>query len=369
MSFFNQLLPEPLVLAGAAFVLSAALCLLIIRLFQRRLDRSTLHQDLNAVQAMHSRPTPRIGGAAIIGVFALLFASQAPRMADDLIYAVLAGAVVFAAGLREDILRNVSARKRFFAALISAALTMALTADLITRTNIVQLDWIFSAYAISIVVTLIWSAGTCHSLNLIDGLNGLSSSYSIVALFALGMLAGTIGAADVQTVCYILMGALLGFLVFNWPHGRLFLGDGGAYAIGHMLAWIGIILVNREPNISPLALLLILFWPVADTVFSMVRRIILGKSIAAPDRLHFHHIVGRMLMQLAKGRVHADWVNPATTLVLLPLFSAPALASIVLWNKPVTALVALLLFAILYLICYIIIADLLSNRRIARKKR
>lgn len=364
----EQPLSDTFIAATVAFLFSAALCWLIIQKFQHRLDRVKLHQDLSAVQAMHTRPTPRIGGAAIIGVFALVYAYFAQTMGSDLTLSLLAGGLVFVFGLWEDVYRNVSAKKRFVAAVISAAIAIALTSDTINHTGITQIDVIFSFAAVPVIITLIWSAGTCHSLNLIDGLNGLSSLYSIVALAALSMLAAQVGAWDIQMTCIILIGAICGFLIFNWPHGKLFLGDGGAYAIGHILAWIGIVLISRAPSITPLALLLILFWPVADTVFSMIRRLILGKSIAAPDRLHFHHIVVRLLMQQFKGRVAQDWVNPFTSLLLLPLFSAPALTSFYFWSQPVKAFVALLLFAILFLVCYILIIDLVASRRISRKK-
>jgi UDP-GlcNAc:undecaprenyl-phosphate/decaprenyl-phosphate GlcNAc-1-phosphate transferase len=117
-----------------------------------------------------------------------------------------------------------------------------------------------------------------------------------------------------------------------------------------------------------MAVLLILFWPVADTAFSIIRRMVLDKSIAVPDRLHFHHICVRMVAQLTKGKVPQDWVNPITTLTLIPFFTAPAIVSVFFWNQPIKAFVALLLFSILYLVCYMIFIDILANRKLYRRK-
>jgi UDP-N-acetylmuramyl pentapeptide phosphotransferase/UDP-N-acetylglucosamine-1-phosphate transferase len=304
----------------------------------------------------------------VFSAFILIFLNQFANLSNDLSLALFSGVIVLAVGFLEDIFRNVSPKKRLFAAMLSAALAMILTSKMITYSGIVQIDFIFSFFLVPIIVTLIWSAGTCHSLNLIDGLNGLSSFYTLSALIAISILASKSGLYDVQLSSIVLIGSIAGFLVFNWPYGRIFLGDGGAYGVGHVLAWLGIILMNRTTEISPVAILLILFWPVADTAFSIIRRMVLDKSVAMPDRLHFHHICVRIVAQLAKGKVPQDWVNPITTLILIPFFSAPAIASVYFWNQSTKALVALLLFAILYLVSYIIFIDVLANRKLSRKK-
>ena len=92
-----------------------------------------------------------------------------------------------------------------------------------------------------------------------------------------------------------MVAAVLGFMVLNFPLGKIFLGDGGAYALGHLLVWSAIILINYASDVSAFAILLIFFWPVADTGLAIWRRWKLGNPTDRPDRLHFHQLAMRFI--------------------------------------------------------------------------
>jgi len=355
-------------LLAPSFLVSAALCWIIIRNSKHVLSKDHMLNDTSARQALHRTPTPRIGGVAVFVAFLAALLIQIDGISDGVLLALASGAIVFAVGLKEDFSRNVSPRFRLMAAFASAALAIYLTGATVDRMGLVQLDWFFGIFVISVLATLIWSAGTCHSLNLIDGLNGLSSSYTIVALIALNLVAGQTGNTDIQIVSTILIGALLGFFVFNWPGGKIFMGDAGAYALGHVLAWLCILLIAREPAATPLAFLLILFWPVVDTAFSMIRRKILKRAIDEPDRLHFHHIVVRVLGRLLRGRVKPESMNSFATIALIPMFALPAFTGAMLWDEPVKALVSLLVFLLVFLSAYTFVLDALATRRLVRRR-
>ena len=103
-----------------------------------------------------------------------------------------------------------------------------------------------------------------------------------------------------------MLGAMAGFLVWNWPSGRIFLGDGGAYLLGFWLAELGVLLVVRNPQVSPWFPLALMAYPIWETLFSMYRRKILrGNSAGHPDALHMHQLIYQRL-----ARIAVDSQNP-----------------------------------------------------------
>lgn len=359
-----ELLGERGVLVALALCLtSAILCRIAIARSGVFLGFRPADSDIRAVQAQHALPTPRVGGVAVILALALGVVLMQDRIGADLMLALVAGVFVFAVGLREDLCRDMSPRIRLLASFVSAGIAIVLSAAMVPGLGLVQTDWMFAYLALAFAVTLIWSAGMCNALNLIDGLNGLAAGYAATCAIGLSIVAGYAGQADIQIVSLLLIAAIAGFLVFNWPLGRIFLGDAGAYAIGHVLAWLGIILMVRAPQVAGLAILLLLFWPVADTFVSIVRRKLRNKATDRPDRLHFHHIVVRALRLLVAGRLSHAAVNSAATVVIAPLFAAPVMVGVLLWNEPVYAFTALLLFSGLFAASYLFAMDFFANRR------
>ncbi len=352
----------PLILA---FGVSFGLCCLFAFVPHWFLNKQHMDNDLNARQAQHKRPTPRIGGAAVIAGTSIACFAFFSEIQNDLLMALFAGIVVFAVGLREDLQRDMSPKVRLLAAFVSAALAIALSGAVMPRFGIPFVDDIVGILGVGVAITLLWSAGACHALNLIDGLNGLASGYSMLATAAYFVIGGVTGHDDVQLVSAILFVALLGFFVLNWPLGRVFLGDAGAYAIGHILSWLGIILLVRDPEGAGFAVVLILFWPVADTAFAIIRRRLLDKSTDQPDRLHFHHLVVRALRLITKRRYNPELLNPAATIILLPLIAAPVAAGVVFWQSGVSALVVMLLFALFFVSTYAFSMDYFMSRRFA----
>lgn len=348
-----------------AFLTSFGLCCLFAFAPQLFLNQEHMQNDLSARQAQHKRPTPRIGGAAVIVGLAVATLFYARHIQTDLLLALAAGVVVFGVGLREDISRDMSPKARLLAAFASAALAIVLSGAMVPRFGLPYVDSVVGLAIIGVLVTMLWSAGACHALNLIDGLNGLASGYSMMAAAGYFFIGGITGDADVQLVSALLFVALFGFFVLNWPFGRVFLGDAGAYAIGHVLSWLGIILLARNPEGAGLAVVLILFWPVADTAFAIIRRRLLDKDTDQPDRLHFHHLVVRALRLLTNKQFNPDMLNPTATLVMLPFIAVPISMGVIFWSNGVGALVGLLFFALLFVSTYAFSMDYFKSRRFA----
>lgn len=158
---------------------------------------------------------------------------------------------VFPVGLGEDVGFNVSAKMRLVLSFSSFLLAGKLFGAWIAHMDVPVLE-ILTLYTFpAIVLTLFVFGGINHSLNLIDGLNELAIGVSIV--IALGLMSAAVSMGDYQ-ISYILLliiVALLGLLLINYPFGKLFLGDAGAYCTGDILAWIAILLLKRHTEITP----------------------------------------------------------------------------------------------------------------------
>jgi UDP-N-acetylmuramyl pentapeptide phosphotransferase/UDP-N-acetylglucosamine-1-phosphate transferase len=161
----------------------------------------------------------------------------------------------------------------------------------------------------------------------------------------------------------ILIGAILGFAAFNFPFGRIFLGDGGAYTIGFLLAWLAIFLLSLAPAFSPWAVLLIFFWPIADTLLAIWRRVAGRVSVGQPDRLHVHQVIMRAVEILFLKRRHRAVSNPLTTLIIQPFMLTPVVFGVVFWDSSRHAALALLVFSVFFVFSYFKLIKFIRSSR------
>jgi UDP-GlcNAc:undecaprenyl-phosphate/decaprenyl-phosphate GlcNAc-1-phosphate transferase len=320
-------------------------------------------RDAHAVQAAHKTPTPRIGGLAILVSLAPAFFLLEQDIRGIFLILCVSLLPIVIAGLLEDLGQNVRPLWRLLAASASSALAIAMLGMTIPRADLPVLNEMLEWMPFAWVFTIFACAGICNAFNLIDGLNGLSGSVGLVCAAGLGAIATQSGDASMTGMSLMLVAGLTGFLSFNYPWGRIFLGDVGAYALGHLLAWFAIVLMVRVPGLSAWAVLLIFFWPVADTSFAIYRRWRAGRPTGSPDRLHFHQLVMRAVEITLIGRGRRHIANPLATLIMTPVFVSPVLMGVWLWDKPVSAFAALCLCAGLF------VASYLTGMRVACKWR
>ena len=200
------------------------------------------------------------------------------------------------------------------------------------------------------------SSGVVNSFNIIDGMNGLASMCSALMLAAIAYIALRCEEWLVGGIALATAGAALGFFVWNYPRGLIFLGDGGAYLLGLMVVESGLMLVYRQRGVSALAPLMIVAYPVFETVFTMYRRKVLrGRPVSMPDGIHLHTLIYRRLMRWAIGAdgraalTHGNSMTSPFLWVLTSLSVIPAM----LWYDNTPALAGCLVaFVLIYLRIY-----------------
>lgn len=336
------------------------MCIGIIAWFNgRKAKPEFLDAHAGSVQAVHTQPTPRLGGFAVaMGLCtSVAIAWSVTKLQSSIFWLPLATAIpVCFAGLMEDIYGGVPARVRLFASAAAGILFILSSGYWIQRLDIFGLDWLLSAVPIiAIAFTIFACVGATHAVNLIDGLNGLAGGFAVAASLGLALVAYTAGLPGHVVFLLILAASITGFLVVNFPFGIIFLGDAGAYTIGHALVWTAVSILALADDVSAFALLLILFWPICDTCFAIARRLYAGKPIGMPDRGHFHHIVYDAVGRIVRGRASPLFVNSTASLVVLPFMIGPMVAAVAVRNNTPVAAACTAGFTVLYLLTYVLV--------------
>lgn len=237
----------------------------------------------NKPQRFHTKPTARAGGIGIFvsGTLAILISSFNWGFA-------LAGFLAFLSGIIEDLKGTLSPKMRLGIHFLSALAGILLLNAVITD---VGLD-IKLPYALGFAFTIVAVIGSINSINIIDGFNGLAGGIAVMVLSSLACVAYMVGDLEVFQTALIIIAAILGFLFLNFPSGKIFLGDGGAYFLGFVIVELAIILSQRNADVSAWFVLCIMIYPVYEVLFSIYRRkVFKNLSPVAPDRTHLHSLL------------------------------------------------------------------------------
>lgn len=362
--YFDQI-TEPLLMQSYAtlFFVSFVLCIIIIISsgygFSRRGE-----VDEAAIQSAHSGFVPRVGGLAIyiaiLVLIPLLSFGFIPLSvvfdldADQLTLLILSAAPVFSVGLAEDLGYDMSPKARLIASAVSSLIAILLFKVWLDSLGISGVDTLLMFAPFGILFTIFAAVGVVNAFNLIDGLNGLSSYVTVSVAVSLSIIAFQAGNAQVSIFLVLVVAAVFGFMVLNFPMGKIFLGDGGAYALGHLLVWSAIILTNGTTDVNAFAILLIFFWPVADTGLAIWRRWKLGNPTDRPDRLHFHQLAMRFLEIRFFGRDRREIANPLATLILMPFISVPQVLGVMFWGNFKASVVSTGAIGFLFTMTYLV---------------
>ena len=269
-------------------------CVIIIT--QRWHGRYSL-DSAHGVQKHHKHPTPRIGGVAIACGLLAAWAGTAPAVSNLLAAVLLAGIPAFVFGLAEDITKKIGVLARLLATMLSGVLAWLLTGIAMQNTGFYPLDAVLQYTPLAVAFTAFAVGGVANSINIIDGFNGLASGSVAIMLSAMAWISWCLGDADLAMACLLMAACAVGFCAVNWPLGKLFLGDGGAYLLGFLLAWIAILLPMRNPQVSAWTTMLVVAYPVLEVVFSVLRRSRReGHHPGQPDKVHLHHLIHRRII-------------------------------------------------------------------------
>ena len=307
----------------------------------------------SAVQNAHTEPTPRIGGVAVFCSVCLgmwLASGESHHLLSSI---VLAGASAFAFGLLEDLTHRVSVSSRLFATLGSGLVGWFITGIAITDVNLPGIDTLLQWAPVAVLFTAFAVGGLANAFNIIDGFNGLASGTALIVLTAMGLISLQLGDVQLSHVCLILATSVMGFLLVNWPFGKLFLGDGGAYFIGFAIAWVAVLLLHRHAEVSAWCPLLICAYPVLEVLFTVLRRRHHSSHLGHPDRLHLHSLVKRRIVRQLFPSMHATLRNSLTGALLWLMSLLPAVWGVWHHNNTPLLAVGLVVFALAYQLLYL----------------
>ncbi|WP_343583176.1 glycosyltransferase [Herbaspirillum sp.] len=357
-----------------SFVISALLTLLVIR--HSHFHGAGLDVDLHGVQKVHSHAVPRIGGLCIFAtviVSAGISVIRTNQLSISTAYLLLCASVAFFGGLLEDFTRKVSPTRRLGLTLIAALMGYFLLDARINHVHLGYTDLVITSIWISLPLTIVAVAGVAHAVNIIDGFNGLAGAVTICMLMSLGYVALQVNDTFVLVMALIVAGATAGFFIWNFPAGMIFLGDGGAYFLGFVLAELSILLVMRNPEVSSWYALLLLIYPVFETLFSAYRRLFLrGKSPGMPDGIHLHSLIFRRMVLWAVGREDARALtrrNSMTSPYLWLLSLLAVVPATLFWRQTWILMFCSFIFIAVYLWLYARIVRFKAPRWMIVKKK
>lgn len=326
----------------------------VFSFFWEKIYRTLSLKAYQSKQRLHQDEVPRIGGLIIY-----VFLSVTAIFAFDshLLNVILMSAIpIIFIGAKEDLFHNTSPKLRLIFMIVSASLIIY-----VLPTNLPEIDFPFINQVLSFSILkeifFIFSILVIiNGNNFIDGVNGNMALTNIVQLFVLSLLSLTLNDRNVVEVCLILLIPLVIFFVFNFPFGKIFSGDAGAYFYGFAVSAIIIYLFGKYDQLLSWCAVLILIYPSIELLFSFIRKKFFEKiSPFSPDTNHLHSFIFSYLNKKFKL-----FNNSFVIVFLLPLVLAPFLAFLFFANILSIIFIIFIIF-IFYIIMYIYFSNLFKK--------
>lgn len=352
-------------------VCSFVTSLFIALLFIRKVRGYTRIYDHSKPQRFHAGDVPRLGGAGIfVGMTAAwtvaVFAGTGERANLNVqISGVFAASWVVVAlptvlaGFYEDVTQRLSVRYRLLLTAISAASACVLLGAAVSRLGVPGLDELLLMMPwLGVALAFLAICGLPHAFNIIDGYNGLAGTVALLVCLAIVHVALQVGDRQLAAIVVGLAGATGGFLFWNYPRGLIFAGDGGAYLWGVVIAIASILLVQRHEQVSPWFPMLLLIYPVWETIFSIYRKLSRGVSPGVADALHFHQLIYRRIVRgvfdddsarrmLMRNNRTSPYLWSFTILTIVP--------ALLFWRNTPVLMAFCFLFVVSYVVVYVAI--------------
>ena len=284
-ALFNHLL-----FGFALFLLSAGICW--------HLSRHPMIMDIPNSRSSHAVPIPKSGGIAIVvtflaGIVAIYAIADAAVIEDIFILGFAAAALLIAiVSLVDDLITT-----QFFFRLSSQALSAIAVMAFGIVIHELHLPWVgkIPIGIIGYVVTFFWVVGLTNAFNFMDGLNGMAGGTAIITCLFFSHICISQGSNFAYVVCYTIASGVLGFMLFNFPKAKLFMGDVGSAFLGFVFASLAVIAAlydNSHTSLFVMPLLLLHF--IYDTFFTFIRRLLTGEQVFEAHRTHLYQLLNQL---------------------------------------------------------------------------
>lgn len=344
----------PVILPAAWNGLLASLISCLLLVWTQRWHGAFTLDSTAGVQKIHTTPTSRVGGIGLlIGLTVTWYKlSNENEITNIFGLMLIAGMPAFLFGTAEDLTKRVGVRERLLATMASGILAWWLTGTSLTRIDVWGIDPFLTWVPLSVAFTAFAVSGVANAINIIDGFNGLASGTLIICYGAIGLIAHQAGDNTVTQISILLIFSTIGFLLVNFPFGKIFLGDGGAYLMGFLLAWLAVLLLERNPEISAWAPLLACGYPILEVLFSIWRRHQRDLHPGHPDRLHLHSLVKSRMVRKRLPHLSAVLRNACVSPIIWLFALVPASLSVAFYTSTSWLIGSFLISAMLYSIFY-----------------
>ena len=331
--------------------LISATTLIFILIFKDHL----IFKDRNSIQDFHKKPTSRFGGLVVIFglLYALFFFKE--HSLNEFFIATLP---ILLIGLFEDIGLQIKPIIRLLAMCLSVAIVYFLMDIGIYSLNIEFADSLLANPLINFMFTLLVLVGLINSVNIIDGLNGLMLGFSLMVFLALAYVAWQIGDAFLVDLYLLIAGSIFILFIANFPFGKVFTGDMGAYFIGLVMGVTGLLLGIRNEEVSHWFILLLVLYPLYETVFSIYRRRRNYQINAMlPDTNHLHSLIFKKITRQRCFAKNPNICN-AMTSVIIWVFALISITPAIVFYKDQNILIS---YAFFYMFLYTLMYKKIEN--------
>ena len=288
---------------------------------------------LENARTVHHGKIVRMGGVAIYIAFLVSLALL--WKADDSLNGILIGSsVVFIGALLDDIY-DLPPKVKLLFQVSGTIIAMAVGNIYLTDFHILSFD--ISNSIITKIISFFWIVGITNAINLIDGLDGLSSGITSIVTLTIGLLGFLMGRRDICILALCLSGSILGFLPYNFHPASIFVGDCGAQFMGFTVACMSLLGFKTTALITLGLPILVLFIPISDTLIAIIRRKLKGQRIMEADKGHLHHI---LMIKLKLG-------HKRTVVILYIVCLLFALSAILTYFDPLAGIKVILVLLLL----------------------
>lgn len=342
--------PSVLIFMGLSLLLN----LLIVYLWHKKFYRKLGLKTYQGLQRIHLNETSRLGGFVFILSLIFFVAYSNTNESIQLLGMIIICLVpIIIVGLKEDLFHNSEPALRMLSLLFVGWLFKAkFTGPLPNMADVYLIGKLLALQGGASFFYILSMAAIANGMNLVDGVNGLCGVVALSILGALLFLSHKTSDVVMLSTIFSVILILIPFLIFNYPYGKIFLGDLGAYSLGLIVSMFTIILFGRHPEISPWGAVLILIYPATEVVFSLLRRAIKGVSIYHPDTAHLHL---KFFHFFRPQPAYKKIANTLVTPILSPLWLFPLIATSWVYQKPFFILISIVLFLLIYGALYAIV--------------